>query len=207
MNKIEILNIFKRHNAIIEEGHFIYTSGRHGSSYMNKDAVYPYTEEISLLCRELAKKFLNCDVDIVVSPAIGGVILSQLVVHHLTELSGKEVLSVYAEKTEDKKALVFTRNYDELVKGKKLLIIDDIITAGTSIQKMIEAINKVDAKIVGAGVLCNRGGIRDVLGLPIVALFDFKMESWPAEECPLCKEGIPVNKKLGNGKNIISLNN
>lgn len=204
MKEEEIIEIFRGHNAMVENSHFIYSSGLHGSSYMNKDAVYPYTDDISKLCKELAGKFKDYNVEAVVSPAIGGVILTQWVAHFLSELTENTILAVYAEKTEDKKSFVFTRNYDELIKGKKVLIVDDILTAGTSIKKTIDAIGDAGAQIVGAGVLCNRGGINEVEGMPVTSLFDFKMESWLAEDCLLCKKKIPVNRKLGASKKLLS---
>lgn len=204
MKEAEIIEIFRSRGAIVENGHFIYSSGLHGSSYMNKDAVFPYTDDISKLCKELARKFKDYNVEAVVSPAIGGVILTQWVAHFLSELTKGTIVAVYAEKSEDKKSFVFTRNYDELIKGKKVFIIDDVLTAGTSIKKMIDAIDSVGAQIVGAGVLCNRGGINEVSGMPVTSLFDFKMESWSAKDCPLCKKKIPVNTKLGAGKKLLS---
>ncbi|TSC96416.1 MAG: orotate phosphoribosyltransferase, partial [Parcubacteria group bacterium Athens1014_26] len=127
----QVLNIFRRVGAILTGGHFVYTSGKHGSVYFNKDAIYVYSKEVSKLCEAMAVKFLKDGVEIVIAPAVGGIILSQWVAYHLSRMSGEEVLSVYAEKErvelvssrygplplkiQDK--FVIKRSYDKLVAG------------------------------------------------------------------------------------------
>ena len=98
MSKQEALAVLARTGAVITKTHVVYTSGRHGSAYINKDAVYPHTQATSKLCRAIAENFFYANVDAVIAPAMGGIILSQWVAYHLTELSGHEALGIYAEK-------------------------------------------------------------------------------------------------------------
>ncbi|MFA7308732.1 MAG: phosphoribosyltransferase family protein [Patescibacteria group bacterium] len=96
----EIKAIFSEANAIDTNGHFVYTSDKHGRAYVNKDAVYPYTRKVSLLCKALAHQFQGLGVEVVVGPEKGGIILSQWVAYHLSEMENREVLGVYLERQE-----------------------------------------------------------------------------------------------------------
>ncbi len=189
--------------ALLQNTHVVYTSGKHGSAYINKDALYPHTALISQLCREIAQKFIDKDVEVVLAPVVGGVILSQWVAHHLTEISGKEVLAVYAEK-KDGGGFVLKRGYDQLVKDRRVLLVEDVLNTGGSIAQVIEAALPLlgTGKIVGLGALANRGGVTSaqVHGVsPIFALWELNLEAWDASKCPLCQHGIPINTRVGKG--------
>ena len=95
----EVLEILKRTEAVITDSHIVGTSGRHMSVYINKDAIYPHTQETFELCRLFAEKVKDLEIEAVVGPVIGGVILSQLVAYHLSILKNKDILGLYAEKT------------------------------------------------------------------------------------------------------------
>lgn len=92
------LQIFAQSKAIITESHIVYTSGKHGSAYVNKDAVYPHTKATDELCMLLAEHFRDDNVEVVVAPVEGGVTLSHEVAGDLTDLTGNETLGVYADK-------------------------------------------------------------------------------------------------------------
>src|SRR3990167_574042 len=98
MRMPDIITLLKKANALITDSHIVYTSGKHGSVYVNKDALYPHTEMASEVGRMMAEKFKDAGVDVVVGPMLGGIILSQWTAHHLTQMTGREVLSVYTEK-------------------------------------------------------------------------------------------------------------
>src|ERR1700694_4387544 len=98
----EVLDILKSVGAIITDSHIVYTSGRHGDAYINKDALYPHTKEVSRIGELFAEKYKDKDVDVVAAPALGGIILETWTAYHLSQMKGKEVLGVYTEKTPDK---------------------------------------------------------------------------------------------------------
>src|SRR4029077_20793813 len=98
----EVLGLLKKSKAIFIDDHFIYTSGKHGRVYVNKDALYPHTQYVSRVCEIIAEKYKDTNVDVVAGPSLGGIILSQWVAHHLSKLKNKEILSIYTEKTFDK---------------------------------------------------------------------------------------------------------
>src|SRR3989344_8674261 len=126
----EVIEILTKVGAIIKDSHFVGTSGLHFDTYINKDVLYPHTKETSQICEIYAEKYKDKDIQVVVGPALGGIILSQWVTHHLNKM-GSSTLAVYTEKTPDG-GQVFTRGYDKLVKGKRVLIVEDNISTGGS---------------------------------------------------------------------------
>lgn len=199
LSEIEILKILENCGAIIQNSHLVYTSGKHGSQYVNKDALYPHTEIISSLCKEIANRFSKDKIEAVVAPAIGGVILSQWIAHHLTQICNKEVLAVYAEKNEN--GFIIKRGYDQLIKNKNVLIAEDILTTGGSVKKVMEAVRMIPCKVIGISALCNRGGLTEKdFGVKLNSLITIHLESWDAKDCPLCRNNIPINTDMGKGK-------
>jgi len=205
MNEQEVLRILGKVGAVITNSHIVYTSGRHGTAYVNKDAVYPHTKETSELCRAIAEQFVDDGVEVVIAPAIGGCILSNRVAEHLTDITGREVLGVYADKDGD--AFVIKRGYDKLIAGKNVLVVEDVLTTGGSAKKVVEATRAIGGNVVGLGVLCNRGGItpQDVADPPkLFALVNVKLDAWNEADCPLCTQGVPINTDVGKGREYLA---
>ena len=201
------LGMLEAVGAILTNDHFVYASGKHGSAYVNKDAVYPHTAETSRLCRAIAERFVDDNVQVVIAPAIGGVILSQWTAHHLSEMNGHEVFGVYAEKSEGGDAFVIKRGYDKLIAGKNVLVVEDVLTTGGSAKKVVEATRAIGGNVVGLGVLCNRGGItpQDVADvLKMTALVNVKLDAWDEATCPLCEQNVPVNTDVGKGREFLA---
>ncbi|MFL5586610.1 MAG: phosphoribosyltransferase, partial [Ktedonobacteraceae bacterium] len=115
MNDPEIMQMFADVGAIVRDNHFVYSSGRHSSVYINKDALYLHTKVISTLCQLMAQSYNADEVDVVVGPVLGGIVLSQWVAYYLNagRASG-ETLALYAEKEGDgpDKKFLFRRGYD-----------------------------------------------------------------------------------------------
>ncbi|ABY37103.1 MAG: orotate phosphoribosyltransferase [Chloroflexus sp.] len=203
MTEANLLTILQELGAIVTNDHIVYTSGRHGSSYVNKDALYPHTAAASMVGAALAGHFATAGVETVAGPTIGGVIMAQWTAHHLSQICGREVLAVYAEEEQHDtgKRRVFRRGYDAHIAGKRVLVVEDVITTGGSVRLVVEAVTAAGGVVVGVGALCNRGGISAAdLGIPqLVALTELPLESYPAETCPLCAAGVPVNTRLGKG--------
>lgn len=205
MTEEEVLDVLERVGAF-RGGHFVYTSGRHGDKYINKDALYPFTKETSMLCRAMAENFKDMNVEVVIGPAIGAAILAQWVAYHLTELTGKNVSAVYADK-DGEGGFVIKRGYDRVIGGKNTIVVEDLVTTGGSVRKTFEAASKAGAKIVGVTVLANRGGVaaKDV-GNPLrfKALVDVHLDSWDEKECPMCARNVPVSTDVGHGKEFLA---
>jgi orotate phosphoribosyltransferase len=207
MNQSEILKVLSDVGAVITESHLVYTSGKHGSMYVNKDALYPHTAETSLLCHVFAERFARDNVDVVIAPALGGIILSQWTAHHLSKINNREILGLYAEKVEGTKDFVIKRGYDKLLIGKNVLILEDILTTGGSVKKVVELVRGMGGNIVGVGALFNRGNIQpaDVGGVPkLEALVIMELQAWDADKCPLCAEHVPINTNVGKGREFLA---
>ena len=131
----KILDILRETKAIITNSHFVYTSGKHGSIYINKDIVYTHPEKASEVGLLFAEKTKNLEIDIVAAPALGGIILSQWTAYHLTKLKKKEILGIYTEKTPNNDQ-VFKRGYDKIIRGKNVLVVEDLTTTGDSVKKV-----------------------------------------------------------------------
>ncbi len=201
----EILDILNKVGAILPKGHFVGTSGLHFDTYVNKDFLYPHTKETSEICKILAEKYKDKNIEVVVGPALGGIILSQYVAGHLSEMYGKEVLGIYTEKSLEGKQ-IFTRGYEKYVEdNKNILIVEDIVTTGGSVLKVIEAVKNAGGNIIGACALVNKNKDLDIdiFKVPFGALSDLYIPTYSAEDCPLCKAGVPINITVGHGKKYL----
>lgn len=204
----EVLSILKRVGSVITDSHFVGTSGRHMSVYVNKDALFPHTAETSRICELFAEKNKDLGVDLVVGPALGGIILSQWTAHHLSRITGKEVLSVYTEKVpkDDGEDQVFRRSYDKIVAGKNVLVLEDTTSTGGSVKKVVDTVRGVGGNVLQVCVMVNRDPETinsDTIGAPFSWLTELSADSWLEEECPLCVSGVPVNTSVGHGKKFL----
>ena len=201
----DIIDILKQVGAVITDSHFVYTSGKHGSVYINKDAVYPHTKETSDVGKMMAEKFAAADIDVVVGPALGGIILSQWTAFHLSEMKGKEILGVYTEKDADSNQIL-RRGYDQLVKGKKVLVVEDLTTTGGSVRKVVDNVTAAGGNVIGVCVMVNRDPenvTETVVGAPLTVLGVLKADAFDEANCPLCKTNVPININVGHGKKYL----
>jgi len=189
----EVVDILKKTNAVVTNSHFVYVSGKHAPEYVNKDYVYPHTAQISRIAEIIAEKYKDLPVDVIVGPSIGGIILSQWTAHHLSLLKGKEILSVFTEKQPNKDQ-IFMRYYGQYVKGRNVLVVEDVVTTGGSVKKVINSVLKEGGKVLAACAIVNKD--------PKNINPDF-IDVWDEKDCPLCKEGVPINLQLGYGNQFL----
>jgi orotate phosphoribosyltransferase len=205
MNNPTIMKMFTDAGAIVTDSHFVYSSGRHSSIYVNKDALYVHPTIISTLCRLMARPYTADQIDVVVGPVLGGIVLSQWVGHYLNEKRAMgETKVVFAEKENDgpDRQFVFHRGYDQYIPGKNVLVVEDILTTGGSARRVVELVRQHGGNVLAVSVLCNRGNVEpaDVGGVPIHALVSITLDAFLEEECPYCKQGVPINTELGKGR-------
>lgn len=203
---MSILSVLKKTNAIVINSHIVLTSGNHTSTYINKDAIYPHTNAASLIGKMFAEKFKDFDIDVVAGPALGGIILSQWTAYHLSKLKKKEIAGVYTEKNLEKNQ-IFTRGYEEFVKGKNVLVVEDVTTTGRSVKKVVASVQEHGGNVVAVGVMINRDPKRvttDTIGAPFYPLKVLFSEDYKEDNCPLCKKKIPINTSVGHGKQFLA---
>ncbi len=182
-NRVE--EIFRQAEVLLD-GHFLLTSGRHSDKYMQcaKLLQYPwYAEE---MVKGLAESFKGMGIDAVIGPATGGIILAYEMARHLN------VKNLFAEREEGKMTL---RRGFKLPADGKVLVIEDSITTGGTVQEVIDLVNEHGCQVAGVAALVDRSMGRINFGVPLVAAYTADIVSWAAEDCPLCKEGkIPAVK-------------
>ncbi len=201
----EVIGILKKVGAVITDSHFVGTSGRHMSVYVNKDALLTHPIETARICELFAEKNKDLAIDVVVSPAMGAIILGNITAYHLSRITGKEILSVYTEKDKEENQ-IFKRGYEALIKGKNVLIIEDTTATGLSVRRTIKPVQDAGGNILRACVIVNRDtkNINDeAVGAPLAWLAEIPAETYAEEECPLCKSGVPVNTRVGHGKKFL----
>ncbi|MEA3295923.1 MAG: phosphoribosyltransferase family protein [Patescibacteria group bacterium] len=200
MNEQEALEVFCDTGAI-QEGHFVLASSCHASKYIDKERLYQHPHKIAKLCRAIAENFVDYEIDIVIGPEMGGIIPSQWVAYHLTNFLGHEVFSIYATKSQDGN-FVIKDKHREIVADKKALIVEDIISSGGSIKRVIEATRAVGGDIVGLGALWNRGKVTEQdLNIPILfSLVNIEIKVWDVDKCPYWLKKIPIDMDIGRGR-------
>ena len=202
----DIVTLLKSAGALLTDDHFVYTSGKHGSVYINKDALYPHTEKTSEVGKMFAEISKDLDVEVVVGPMIGGIILSQWTAYHLSKLKKKDILAVYTEKDSESNQVFGRRGYDKVVNGKNVLIVEDLTTTGGSVKKVVNSVREAGGNILQVGVMINRNPdeVNEVyMGFPFFSLGIFPAEAFDPSNCTLCERGVSVNAEIGHGKKFL----
>lgn len=179
-----ILEIFKKTGALLE-GHFLLTSGRHSNKYFQCAKVLQYPEYTEQICKIIADHFKDYYIDTVISPAMGGIIVGQEVARQINKRS------IFAER-EDKK-LVLRRGFT-IKPGEKVLVCEDVVTTGGSVFEVIDIVKESGGEVVGVGYIVDRSNGKVNFGFPQKSTMKMEVISYLPEECPLCKENIPLVK-------------
>ena len=186
-------------DIIVTGSHFIYTSGRHGSSYINKNKIIADPVICDSLMDGIASLVADIKVDCIVGPALGGIIFSHLLAKKLTQKHKKLIYSVFAEKEANN--FLIKRNFDKYIINKNVIVVEDIITTGISTKNVVELLKKMGANVTAVVCICNRGNVtNEQVGTPplFYSLLDLKLQDFLAANCPLCAKGIELNKTLGH---------
>ena len=180
----EIKKIFIDSGALLE-GHFRLTSGRHSDKYIQCARVLMEPKYTAALCSHLAEAFKDNEVDLVVGPAMGGIVISYEMARQLG------VPSLFTERVDGKMTL--RRNF-EIEKGQKVLVVEDVVTTGGSVKEVIDIVKEKGGEVVGVALLVDRSNGKVDLGTTIEACLSMDVVSYEEMECPLCKEGKPIVK-------------
>jgi orotate phosphoribosyltransferase len=202
----ETLAILRDSHALLENDHFVYISGDHGSGWIDKDAIYPHTERLERLCRDMAGAVRGWGAEVVCGPAIGGLVVAEWAAHELGALSIFTEHDPAPEGEVLRGRFVLRRGYDRVVNGKRVLVVDDIVNTGLSLRQTAEAVRGAGGQVVGAACLVSRGNV-DAAGLG-VDRFDYLLEypipAWPGPTCHLCRTGVPINTRYAHGREYLA---
>ncbi|MPZ48215.1 MAG: orotate phosphoribosyltransferase [Dehalococcoidia bacterium] len=173
-----------RSTGAVLEGHFRLASGRHSGIYIEKFRIMENPDATTALCGMIADHYRGQGVTTVVGPAMGGVILA----FETARLLG--VQNVFAEKDADG-GLMFDRGFG-FTPGQPVLVVDDVLTTGGSVKQVLSLVQAAGAKVVGVGMLIDRtsGGVD--FGVPFYACHNMNIESYAPDDCPLCRQGLPL---------------
>ena len=166
MTEQEVKQLLIDTQAILE-GHFLLTSGLHSPMYVEKFNVLQHPKYTETLCKELAERFRDQNVELVIGPMTGGILLAH-------EVGFK------------------------IEPGTRVLIVEDIVTTGGSVQEVVNVVNQSGGEIVGVGLLVNRSGGKAEFGVPhekVQALLNLEVPTYKPEECPLCKDGVAMTER------------
>lgn len=184
LSEQQTLDTFLSTGALLK-GHFLLTSGRHSSSYFQCAKVLQYMNHTEAICSKISEFFKSYEIDTVIAPAIGGIVVGQEVARQL----GKR--SIFAER-EDKQ-LQLRRGFS-LSEGENVLVCEDVVTTGGSVFEVIDIVRNAGAVVVGVGMIVDRSNGKVSFGVPQVSALQLDVVSYTPEECPMCKEGIPFVK-------------
>ena len=174
--------------GVILEGHFLLTSGRHSSRFLQCSQLLQYPEHAETVCRLMAAPFEGQGVEAVIGPAMGGVILAYEVARAL----GTRAL--FAEPSEGR--MILRRGF-KIEPGEKVLVVEDAVTTGGSVQKVLDLLKVCEAKIIGVSVIVDRTAGNLNLSVPTRTLLNMQIESFEPENCPLCQAGLPLQRPKG----------
>ena len=180
----QVLDIFHETGALLQ-GHFILTSGRHSASYFQCAKVLQYPEHLQLFANEIVNYFRDLSIDLVISPAVGGIVLGTEVGRQLN------VQTIFTER--ESGAMTLRRGF-EILAGNNVLVVEDVITTGGSVQEVMNVAIKADANIVGVGVLVDRSGGAVKLHDNQFCVTELEVVSYGADEVPEKLASIPILK-------------
>jgi orotate phosphoribosyltransferase len=178
-----VMQVFWETGAYLK-GHFRLTSGLHSNEYLQCAQVLQYPQLAERFGRELAARLPDCDV--VVSPAIGGLPIG----HEVARAKGARF--IFTER--DASGKMILRRGFSMRPDEKALVIEDVVTTGGTTREVIDVAQAAGARVLAAGSIIDRSGGRVDLGVPRVALATLDVVAYPPDFCPLCQQGIPVEK-------------
>ena len=186
MTQDEVKELFIKTGAIME-GHFLLTSGLHSPLYVEKFQVLQHPKYTEQLCIALAEKFLGDNIEVVVGPITGGILLA----HEVGKRLGTR--AIFTERENGKMTL---RRGFVIKPGERVLIVEDIVTTGGSIKEVLDVVVEQGGIPVGIGMLVDRSGGKASFGeVPYKALLNLDVTTYDPSNCPLCKENIHMTKR------------
>ncbi len=175
----QALDCYRKTGAILK-GHFKLTSGRHSDTYMQSAKLFIDTKQSEIVCKALAEKLADEKIDLVVSPAIGGILMGYEVARQLG------VPNIFAERENGEMTL---RRGFAIEKGTKVVVVEDVVTTGGSVKEVVRLVQSMGAEVVAVASLVDRSNGNVDFGVKYVNLISMEVLSYEPDECPLCKEG------------------
>ena len=219
MQEKEIIDELVKRGIVLRDGHFRYTSGKHGEDYIDKNALLAHSTLAGALVHALAQRWLERSElpfpDVVVGPAMSGAILAHLMAHELGRVPNwsddETVYAAFVEKDPASGLFKLGRNYDKVVRGRNVLVVEDVVNTGGTAMAAAHTAMVAGGVVIGVAVLWNRGTSDKltlpnagggVMKLPITALVHHPLPSFTEKECAErgpCARGVKLNVNFGHG--------
>ena len=184
MEREQIMKMFLDSKALLE-GHFLLTSGLHSPQYFQCAKVLQYPKYAEKLCGEIAGHFKNDDIDVVITPAIGGIVVGQEVARQLG------VKSIFAER---ENGVMSLRRGFEIAKTDNVLVVEDVVTTGGSVKEVIQLVKDSGAELKGVGYIVDRSNGKVQFGAKQFSVLQMEVTVYQPDSCPLCEKGLPAIK-------------
>ncbi|HYF83183.1 MAG TPA: orotate phosphoribosyltransferase [Clostridia bacterium] len=179
LNKKKMNEILEK-SGVLQSGHFLLTSGKHSNKYMQCAKIFQHPDMSAEISKDLAEKYEEYDIDIVIGPAVGGIILAYEVARQL------EVRALFAER--ENGAMTLRRGF-EINPGARVLVVEDVITTGGSVKEVINVVRAVGGEVVGVASVVDRSGGKALFDVPFKSAVKIDIDTFDPEECPMCKSG------------------
>lgn len=185
IGEVDVLQMYRETGALLE-GHFLLRSGRHSPMFLQSTTLLQHPLYAEAVGEGIAGLFEDLEVDFVIGPAMGGVVLAFVTAKHL----GSRAL--FAEK--EPQGGMYVRAGLTIRPGEKFLAVEDVITTGGSVKRAIEAARARGAECVAVGAIVDRSGGQADFGVPLRVLTALEFPTYAAAECPLCQAGVPLQE-------------
>ncbi|MCV6575615.1 MAG: orotate phosphoribosyltransferase [Cohaesibacter sp.] len=193
MNTEQVLDIFRQCGALLENGHFILSSGLRSPTFLQKAKVFQYPDKAEILCKALAEKVKASDVgpvDIIISPAMGGVIPGYETARHM------QVPSLFVER--EKGEFTLRRGFS-FEQGARILMVEDIVSTGLSSRECIDCIKALGGNVVAAACIVDRSAGEADVGVPLISLAQYKVPAYELDNIPEEMKDKPAIKPGSRG--------
>ena len=184
MTRDELLDLYRRSGALLE-GHFRLTSGLHSPGYLQCALVLQHPQHAAALGAAIAERVRGVGANVVLSPALGGVVIGQEVGRALG------VRAIFAERQDGTLSL---RRGFTLGPGDRVLVVEDVMSTGGSTREAIEVAKAAGGEVVGTASIVDRSGGTIAFDVPFTSLLAIALPTYEPEKCPLCAQGLPVVK-------------
>ena len=171
--------------GVLQTGHFKLTSGRHSDRYLQCARLFENPGFSETICGNIADSFKEQSIDLVIGPALGGIIMAYEVAR---KLGAK---NIFAER---ENGVMTLRRGFAIAPGARVLVVEDTVTTGGSVREVLDLVLAHKGIPVGVGAVADRSGGNVDFKVPLVAFISMVVESYPPESCPLCTKGLPIVK-------------
>jgi len=187
---MEMIEVFKKNKALLQ-GHFLLSSGLHSEYYMQSALLLQNPKLAEKLAKIIARKvkLIRKKIDLVVSPAIGGIVIGQEIARGI----GGKCRAIFTERDSRSNEMILRRGFD-IKPGEIAVVVEDVITTGGTTRELINLVDRYEARLVAVCSLVDRSGGKAEFKVPKVSLLSMDIKAYNESECPFCRQNIPVVK-------------